>query len=111
MSDRERRIGRNEAIFRRVNEQALALNRGSGIGDDLHIVCECGDGSCLEHITLVRGEYEALRQDPALFAVVAGHELRDVEIVVRRKQRYWVVRKRPGEPGQVALATDPRRAA
>ena len=110
MRERARRIGLNEALFRRVNEQARAVSRDSGITGDLHIVCECGRGSCLEHITLARDEYEQLRHDPTLFAVVPSHELPRVETVVLRTERYSVVRKRPGEPSRLAKATDPRAA-
>ena len=108
--DRARRIGQNEALFRTVNEEIEGLNRGMAeISDQtLHIVCECGLLECTLQLTVPLADYERVRQDPALFLVREGHELPDVETVVERTPRYWVVRKDPGAPEAVAYATDPR---
>jgi hypothetical protein len=70
-------------------------------------VCECGDSECLERIELTDAEYEKLRADPLLFAVVRGHEIPDVEDVVVRDDRFDVVRKHI-EEGVIARETDPR---
>jgi hypothetical protein len=53
-------------------------------------------------------EYEEVRSEPTTFAIVPGHEVPDVEVVVRREGRFDVVRKRAGEAEEVAEATDPR---
>jgi hypothetical protein len=59
-------------------------------------------------ISLSIGDYERIRADSALFAVVPGHEITDVEAVVEEQRGFNVVRKHPGEPMAVAEATDPR---
>ncbi len=111
MDERERRIGENEALFRQVNEQVESLNETfSTLTDRMVIVCECGDESCLEQIEISLEAYEALRSDPALFAIKPGHEIPDVEDVVSRNDRYWVVAKRAGEVTMLAERLDPRRA-
>ena len=52
---------------------------------------------------------EQVRAEPTHFLVVPGHELPEVETVVRREDRFWVVRKDAGEPEELAIETDPRR--
>ena len=107
--DRKRRIGENEVLFRQVNERLEQLNEtfGSLTGEAAY-VCECGDSSCIEQITLTLAEYEHIRSDPTLFAIVPGHDLPEVEDVVQRKPDFHVVRKRPGGPAELAVALDPR---
>ena len=108
--ERARRIGANEAVFRKVNEQIEELNRGFAemSGGTMQIVCECGEIRCAEQITVSIGTYERIRSDSALFLTVEGHEAVDVETVVERDGRYQVVRKRAGDPERIAARTDPR---
>ena len=106
-TDMHERIGRNEATFRRINED---IDRGRDAEDDATLVgfvCECGmtDGARL--IELTPAEYERVRSDPCRFAIVNGHEIPAVEAVVERHDRYAVVRKYPAS-GAVAKETDPR---
>jgi hypothetical protein len=107
--ERARRIGANEALFREVNERFEGLNEAfAAITDTFEITCECGDVSCVERITVPLEEYERIRDDSALFLIVAGHEISDVEDVVERHDGHVVVRKHPGPPREVAERTDPR---
>ena len=109
--DRKRRIARNEATFRNVNERIEALNRGiAAISDGtLHIVCECGDLGCSDQISLDIPTYERVRADSACFVVRPGHDDPSAEHVVERTPDYDVVRKDPGAPQAIAEALDPRR--
>lgn len=110
MEERTRRIGLNEAVFRRVNEEIEALAQRFQLTDHvLDLICECGDARCADRIQVPRHEYVELRADSRTFAVVAGHEAPDVEEVVRRHRGYDVVRKKEGGPAEIAEATDPRR--
>ena len=107
--ERTERVGLNEAVFREVNERLRELGERFGVGDEeLDLVCECGTETCTERITMNRKDYEALRADPAQFAIVRGHERPDVEEVVAHHRRYDVMRKRPGLPQEIAEATNPR---
>jgi hypothetical protein len=109
MDERERRIGLNEAVFREANERIQELNETfATFTDELVLVCECGDGKCVEQITMPPGAYEELRADPAHFAVAPGHEIPDVERVIAQRDGYDVVRKSEGEPQRIAEVTDPR---
>jgi hypothetical protein len=111
MEERTRRIGRNEALFRQVNEELEGLNRGLAEITDgtLHIVCECGDLLCQKRLVVRVRDYEAVRAESELFFVLPGHERPSAEDIVTAGPAYHVVRKRPGAPEQIARATDPRR--
>ena len=109
MDERTRRIGQNEALFREVYERVKDLNETFELVlDERSIVCECGNETCIEQISISPKDYEAVRADPAQFVVVPGHEVPDVEEVVARVDGYAVVRKHPGMPAQLAEELDPR---
>lgn len=110
--ERARRIGLNEAVFRRVNEQLEDLAERFPRGEEtLELVCECGDAGCVGRIRVDRPDYESIRSDSRLFAVVPGHDEEDVEEVVREGRSYDVVMKKSGTPTEVARATDARDAS
>jgi len=94
----------NEATFRKVNE---GISAGS---DDQRMVfaCECGRLGCNQLVELSRSEYDAVREHPRRFFVLAGHELLDIERVVARHDGYLVVEK-VGHAGELAERTDPRQ--
>jgi hypothetical protein len=101
------RIARNEATFRRINED---IGRGRDAEDDTTLVgfvCECGDGDCARLIEMTPAEYQRLRTEPTQFAVVNGHEIAEVERVVLRTDRFAVVQKQPPTDA-IARETDPR---
>jgi hypothetical protein len=102
----KQRVAMNEASFRKVNE-------GMEVGQDpaglLTFICECGRMGCTRMIELTRAEYEAIRANPRRFAVLAGHEIDDVEDVVERHDRYLVVEKAGDPEAEIVEHTDPRR--
>jgi hypothetical protein len=106
MTDRGERLARNEAMFRSVNERVEEVVQ-PGPTEAIDFLCECGDTECVEKITLTREEYESVRMDGAQFAIVSGHEIPAIERVVRRADRFLVVRKHPAE-AEIARETDPR---
>jgi hypothetical protein len=106
-ADSRRRSGRNEGLFREVNE---AIERGLWPGENEGAVqfrCECARFDCNEELELPLEEYERVREHPRRFAVIEGHELTDVEEVVERRGGYLIVEK-TGEAGAKAQAADPR---
>jgi len=107
--ERHERIGLNEAVFREVNERISDLAVQFQLEEQpLDLVCECGDPSCVERVTMSRQEYEQLRSDPTHFAVFSGHDMPDVEDVIEKRRGYDVVRKHEGGPAEIAERTDPR---
>jgi hypothetical protein len=109
MDERARRIGKNEALFREVNDRIEGVTESLQVTTgDLSILCECGDDSCLEQVEVSLPEYERIRADPALFFIRHGHEEPDVEDVVEKEPGYYIVRKRSGGPAEIATDLDPR---
>ena len=108
MDPRTRRIAENESRFRDINERlGFDLHRLPGDPGPVDFVCECGMVDCAQPVSLALPEYEHVRSDPLLFAVVPGHELLDVEDVVERTDRYAIVRKHR-ESADLVKETDPR---
>lgn len=102
----ERRIARNEALFRQANE---AIDRGlwpEQADDLIRFRCECAM-QCGSVVELSPRDYEQVRAHGRRFAVVHGHEIPGVEEVVERHETYTVVEKR-GAGGPVADSLDPR---
>ncbi len=111
VGEREKRLARNEALYREVNERvAEVAERFVEVGTQTPVgfICECGAVDCTEPITTTLAEYEAIRAEPTRFAVVPGHELPEIESVVERYPGYFVVETRQEEAEQVARETDPR---
>lgn len=103
----ERRLARNEALFRETNE---AIERGQW-GDDpdrpVRFRCECSRLECSDAVGVTLGQYEQVRRFPRRFVVAHGHELPEIETVVSREAGYLIVEKRDAA-GETAAATDPR---
>ncbi|CAN5185497.1 hypothetical protein BH18ACT14_BH18ACT14_02650 [soil metagenome] len=104
MDPRTERVGKNEAVFREVNERINDVTRES----TAEYLCECGNATCTETIEMTVSDYEVVRSDPTHFAVLPGHELPDVEEVVARKEGFLVVRKKAGAAAALAVELDPR---
>ena len=102
-----RRIGRNEDLFRQVNE---AIARGLWPEDPDRLVafrCECARLDCNSPVQLTIVEYERVREHPRRFMLLTGHELPVAETVVERHPGYLVVEKQQAA-GAVAEGSDPR---
>jgi hypothetical protein len=103
LDERAERIGRNEDLFRKVNDQIEGVNEAFGTATGtMSIVCECGKLDCIEQIELAADAYRELRAEPTHFAVKPGHEILDVERVVERRDDYFVVAKAEGDPARLA---------
>lgn len=110
MDERATRVGKNEALFRQVNERIEQLNESfATITDTFEVICECGDSGCVMQISIANDAYERVRTDATLFIVAPGHENSEVEDIVETQSAYHVVRKHAGVPGRIAVETDPRR--
>ena len=105
MSAREERIAKNETLWRVVNERIRDVTKYEG---DIEFLCECGDPTCAEPISMSISEYEEVRSEATHFLVVPGHVIPDIEQVVESNDRYEIVAKRAGEPAAIAIESDPR---
>lgn len=104
-------MGRNEALFREVNERIRdvsgSLESFSG-GSAVEFVCECSRTECHTSIELDLGEYERVRRHSARFLVAVGHLWSpEAERLVVENAGYWVVEK-VGDAAGIAGEADPR---
>jgi hypothetical protein len=104
----EIRIGRNQALFREVNERIEGLRSATYPLTEIDVICECADDNWFARLSVTLGEYEGVRARGDTFLVLPEHIYPDAETVAGRHERYWIVKKRAIANG-VALATDPRR--
>ena len=88
------RAGRNEALFREVNDNIADLEErmGSGIGT-LPVICECSRADCSLQLEIDREEYARVRQHPDRFVVARGHEQPSIEQQVGEGPDYVIVEK------------------
>jgi hypothetical protein len=102
------RGARNQSLFREVNERVETLRAGSGNGiGAIDFCCECADTDCALPMPMTLDEYETVREYPSRFAVLPSHVYEDIEIVVERTDRFWIVEKIE-DAAQVAATLDPR---
>jgi hypothetical protein len=106
----ERRAGNNQSLFREVNERVNDINKPHALWVTLSDwVCECADETCAERIQLSPQQYETVRSQATHFMVASAdeHVHLEVERIVEKRERYWVVEK-VGEAAVVAKQHDPR---
>jgi hypothetical protein len=105
------RVGKNEAVFREVNERIRELSerlRSDGPTDLISFVCECSAVDCHETVELTLAEYESVRSSPAHFLAVLDHLWApEFEREVYRNDRYIVLEKL-GAAEEQAEELDPR---
>jgi hypothetical protein len=100
----------NEGHFRDLNEWTRAALDDACVERLFEVyLCECGDESCADPITLPRAEYELVRSNPTHFALATNHENPKVDFVIVEHPRYTIVEKGLEEAAQIAYAMDPRR--
>ena len=86
------RLGRNQVIFREVNERLRTLADAVPDGKADYL-CECSDAQCTDKIELTPFEYESVRARPKSFFMLAGHERVEVERVTDELDSHIVVEK------------------
>lgn len=105
-----RKLGRNETLFRQVNERLKELGESfSVVAERADFVCECSDERCAEPVHLTLEEYERVRSESRWFFVVRGHERPEIERVVWEIDARVVVVEKPSDLATEAIAEDPRR--
>ena len=105
-SDRERRLALNEAAFRVANERIRNWPERRGHEKPRGTTAmRAGELSRAGAHELRRVRARAGRLDR--FVVVPGHEVPDIERIVERAERYFVIEKNPEVHG-ITEMTDPR---
>ena len=100
------RAGRNESLFRKVNERIESV-RGS-TSSFVEFICECSDDSCVLPVPMTLTEYEGVRAVPTHFAIRVGHDVPEADRVVGGAHDRYVVVEKIGAAGAVAAGLDPR---
>jgi hypothetical protein len=90
MSSSAARRGRNEALFREVNDRIADMSIAT---DLVEFICECGDKTCLTTFRVEIGVYRDVREHEHRFLVAPGHSDPAVETVVLRRDDFVVVEK------------------
>ncbi len=111
VSATEERIGRNEALFREVNERIRevsgTLESVSG-SSAVEFVCECSRTECHASVELELADYERIRSHPARFLIAVGHLWSpEAERLVEEHPGFSVVEKF-GDAAAAAAEADPR---
>ena len=97
------RAGRNEALFREVNENIAKLEERLGSGEGtLPVICECARTDCAEQLEIGLGEYARVREHPDRFILAPGHQAPNAELLVEQHPAYVIVEKH----GVAAAAAD-----
>lgn len=121
---RRLRAAKSQSLLREVNERIADLAalptravNGSrpasmaeklGPAREIDLACECIDETCTQRVTMTVGDYEAVRSNPNTFLVLPGHDVPELEEVVREEPNYVVVSK-VGAGVPVAEKLDPRK--
>jgi hypothetical protein len=102
------RAAKNEVVLRDLNERLKAYP--APLDQQFsEWICECADMTCSKSLELTIEEYEMIRAAPTRFVVAPGaeHVNPDIERVVQREKRYWVVEKF-GAGAEISEKFDPR---
>ena len=107
----EARAARNQSLFREQNERIEGSNAAHSWVNPPFAdwMCECALETCSVAVRMTVAEYEAVRAEPTHFLVAPSdeHVVPDVERVIQRNERYWIVEK-VGHAGDVSERFDPR---
>jgi hypothetical protein len=96
-----------QPLFREVNE-VVVLVGDQRDDDDLELVCECANPSCVASVRIRLDEYEGVRRFPTRFIVKPGHDSVASERIVEEAAGFVVVEKF-GPAARAAIRLDPRR--
>jgi hypothetical protein len=104
---RQLRLGKNQALFRAVNEEVENIAEDQTAAGSISFVCECARPDCGTPVELALGEYEAIRSNSTHFFVLPEHVFPEVENIVDDRGRYVVVEKL-GAAARLVAAVDER---
>jgi hypothetical protein len=99
-------VGKNEALFRAVNERIRDVSGELEPSVTIEFICECSRQDCVSPIPLTLAEYARVRSESTWFAVAPDHIWdEDAEHVVSRHESHWVLEK-DGAAAVIADAAD-----
>lgn len=90
---RKKRMGRNEALFREINDYIADVSQTIPTSETFEILCECARLNCVEKIGITNESYVAARGGDDTFIVLRGHHLPEVERIVAEEDGFLLVEK------------------
>ena len=111
----EMHMAENEVVFRQFNEKAQArfdeIKRvAAEEGEEalskqydvpLPFFCECSDENCKKRIYIAPSQYKAIHAQRNSFILISGHEVTDIEKVIKKEKDYVIVNKYIHPPSTV----------
>lgn len=95
--DAEPRSGRNQTLFREVNDRIAALSarllQDEAEPGAVELLCECGDSSCTLTIAMSLADYADVRAGEGRFVLLPGHQDADRERIVADRGGFLVVER------------------
>jgi hypothetical protein len=91
--ERERRLAKNEALIREVNDQVERISARWSSHEPIELVCECADLSCASRIHVAADDYRRVRENSVHFLIAPGHSYAEIEREVGRAGDAIVVEK------------------
>jgi hypothetical protein len=101
-------LAQRQNLFRDANERIEYAATVVGHKGLRPFICECSLDGCVERIEVEPEIYEEVRDNPARFLTLPGHELIELEAVVARRPSYQVVEK-TGVFAEIAAGGNPRQ--
>jgi hypothetical protein len=90
----ERRLVENEVIFREANKSVQEFAEQINDGDrKVPFFCECSNAFCRDKILLSAKMYGKQHNDERHFIVLPGHEMSELERVIKKDKRFNIIEK------------------
>jgi hypothetical protein len=104
-------MGRNEALFREINDYIADVSHGLPASEAFEILCECARLDCTEKIGITKEAYLSARVSDDTFIVLLGHHLPEVERVIGEVDGYLLVEKLGEARAEVEEADEDEQAS
>jgi hypothetical protein len=76
-----------------VNQRIQEIADHFDMWAETEFMCECGRDGCMQLVAVPLAVYNGVRDHPARFIVLSGHEDKEIERVVERQDGFLVVEK------------------
>lgn len=100
-------MAENQVVFRKANEQLkIIITELNEIPPERGVVrdtfdksevyqfyCECSDEKCRERVELSYDQYEKFHARNDTFVITNGHEVDEIEDIVKKTRHYSIVQK------------------
>lgn len=99
-------LAETEVIFRETNQDVadfIVEDEGPDTRTTLPFYCECSNTDCRDRIRLTPQTYTKLHKNKRQFIAVTGHEIPEIEKVVRQEDGFFVIEKYGDPPDSQSI--------